>query len=629
LTDTTSRLATLESDLAQLKPLLLLQPFALTHSHPTGTAHGWSATVPSPSTPPSIRRRKGDRRLYDDDDEEDELESEDEPAPPLQPRPQFRNPILRPVSQDQQSLQPPFPVSPQKPKGDYYRHRESPASTVHYPSAQYSKPSRRKAAGVHGASGKPTMSDARTEHLLLAARKIGMQRATILSGIFPHLHQAPEPLSTYRQKPPSSPFKTHNSHSPRTPRRIASANTPLLTRTPLGQLGTSPQSRTPLQSLLSAAQSVLSAPDATSSSMVESPLAKRRKLTHPATSFGADKPLGARKEKGKGKETEKEKQTGMEREKDTEMDIPLTGGVARVKSALDFLADQAEVYSTQPASQDSAGDGDSQPRDADEATSPDMEMEDVSNPADVTGFDGASRSNRNHVKGKDKASDRASAPRAETPGNELLDVEGETQQTIIEHRSQGTTPPASLGTFSDPSASFAEGDPTPRRLPRANDRSMNQTSFSSGPLNASVTLAPAISLNPRTSRSPAPPAAAADAPSHPRRGSGSPSMERHGPLPLNVPTVGTGPRSFPAFLLHQPTGPFGADPAVLQLSSSTESLVQEPGTSLGVAPKAVESVKFASDAPRRTRSPYIKWTKEEDELLAKVGCLFVVWMTVD
>jgi hypothetical protein len=50
---------------------------------------------------------------------------------------------------------------------------------------------------------------------------------------------------------------------------------------------------------------------------------------------------------------------------------------------------------------------------------------------------------------------------------------------------------------------------------------------------------------------------------------------------------------------------------------------------MGVAPKAVETVKFASDAPRRTRSPYIKWTKEEDELLAKVGCLFVVRMTMD
>ncbi|KAF8512126.1 hypothetical protein JB92DRAFT_3117444 [Gautieria morchelliformis] len=619
LSDTLSRLASLESELAQLKPLLLLQPFALTHSHPTGTARGWSASVPSPSTPPSMRRGRGGRQPYDDVDGEDELESDDE-LPPLQPRPQFRNPILRPVSHEQPSLQPPFPLSPQKPRGDYYRRRESPASTVHYPSAQYSKPGRRKAAGVQGASGKPTMSDARTEHLLLAARKIGMQRATILSGAFAHLHQAPEPAPNYRQRPPASPSKAHTSHSPRTPRRAANANTPLLTRTPLGQLGSSPQPRTPLQSLLSAAQSVLSTPGTAPSSMVESPLAKRRKLNHPATSLGADKPFDARMEKGKGKETEVEKEKGMERERDMETEITLTGGVARVKSALDFLADQAEVYSTQPASQDSAGDGDSQPRDVDEATSPDVEMEDASNPADVAGSEGAPRSNRNHVKGKEKASDRASTSRAGTPGNELLDVEeGKTQQTIIEHKSQGTTPPASLGTFSDPSATFAEGDPTPRRLPRADDRSVTQTSSPSEPLRAPLTLAPAISLTPRASRSPAPLAAVADAPSDPRSGTGSPSMERHGSRGLSAPAVGTEPGPFSTFVLQhsQPTAPSGADPAALQPSSSCESMAQEPGTSTGVATRVVESVKFASDAPRRTRSPYIKWTKEEDELLAK------------
>ena len=630
LTDTQSRLASLESELAQLKPLLLMQPFALTHSHPIDTARGWSAAVSSPNTPASTRRGRGGRRPHDDDDAEYEPESDDEiPLPPLQPRPQFRNPILRPVTHDHPSLQPPLPINSQKPKGDYYRRREPPASTSHNLSTQYSKPNRRKAGGVQASSStKPTLSDARTEHLLLAARKIGMQRASILSGAFAHMRRAPDSPSHSKQKPPTSPSKAQ--HTPKTPRRNANANTPLLTRTPLGQVGTSPaQPRTPLQSLLSAAQSVLSAPGAASSSMIESPLAKRRKLDHPMAAIQkADPPPVAKKErlkdKAKDKDMDKDEENDKEKEKDVDMNInkkdmnrektALPGAVARVKSALDFLADQAAVYSTQPGSQDSAGDGESQPIGGNQAALGDIEVDDASQPADVAGADNASRLNRNHEKGKEKAHELTSTCTSISPRNESPDAEdGQTQQTMIDPKSQGTTPPASLG-----ASSFAQCEPTSHQLTQADEDPKQRTSKLSEALVAPITLAPPIDLPPHASRSPA---ATANAPSDIRSRSGSPLTRHQWPRALSVPTEETSLGSFSMFALQRPppTTQSGVDPFVVEPFSNSDSLVQVP--SMDITSKSIDGIKFFPEAPRRTRSPYIKWTKEEDELLAKVSCL--------
>ena len=592
-----------------------MQPFALTHSHPTGTPRGWSAAIPSPSTPPSMRRKRGGRRVLDDADAEGEPDSDDDiPLSQTQSRLQFRNPILRPTTHDQQSsLQPPFPTTP-KPKGNYYRRRETPTPTVHYPSGQYSKPGRRKAGGAHNSLGKPTLSDARTEHLLLAARKIGLQRATILSGAFSHLQQAPEPSSQYKHKPPSSPSKTPQ--APKTPRRNANANTPLLTRTPLGQIGSSPaQPRTPLQSLLSAAQSVLSAPGAATSSTQESPTPKRRKLDRPVTVIQVA-------------ETTPEAKRGKDKDKGK----AVSAGVARVKSALDFLADQAEVYSTQPASQESAGDADSQPRDGDETSHPDVEMEDASQqPTDVIAGGDANKSDGDQDKGKEKTSEPRPTSGVGSPRNESCVMEvHETQETVIEHHSQGTTPPASFIALSDPCAPLAQDDTTGHQLPRKEAEPKNGTSTpSEAPLGAPLTLAPPIDLTPRASRSPAPLAVSVDAPSDAFRGSRSSSTERL------WDGVSSAPGVMEAMLVLQEQSQGGAESPALQQLSSGETLEEEvaqeqqddgqeqeqQGLSTSGELKPVESVKVVLDTPRRTRSPYIKWTKEEDELLAKVSCL--------
>ncbi|KAF8523116.1 hypothetical protein BU17DRAFT_64014 [Hysterangium stoloniferum] len=59
-----------------------------------------------------------------------------------------------------------------------------------------------------------------------------------------------------------------------------------------------------------------------------------------------------------------------------------------------------------------------------------------------------------------------------------------------------------------------------------------------------------------------------------------------------------------------------ARPSVLASSLSGE-IVEDQGPSVLLTSR-IDGVKFITeDPPRRTRSPYIKWTKEEDDLLAK------------
>ncbi|KIJ57285.1 hypothetical protein M422DRAFT_40768 [Sphaerobolus stellatus SS14] len=541
LNETQHRLTTLESELAQLRPLLLMQPFALMHSHPTGTSRGWTAAVPSLGTP---GRGAKDRRDAEDDHEAES--DEDHPALQLQPRPQFRNPILRPVGQEQ-------PSSPQK-KGDYYRRRDTPISG-YPPSVSKGKGVRKGAVTASTSSKAPLLSDARSEHLLLAARKIGMQRATMLTGAFSHLHQPPlpePPASPQKRRAPASPTKT-----PKTPRRSQVANTPLLTRTPLNL--TPSHQRTPLQSLLSAAQSVLSAP----AGPPESPLAKKRKLDHSVTVLqGAETPSVARKDKGK--EPEKEK------EKDDTTPVP----VSRVKSALDFLADQAAAYSSQAPSQASMDDGDNQQggngdeeetqtqtQTQSQSQSQDVEMTDVTQDNDegIT----TRRSSRIKEKGKQKATPKDVEPLpVETPP-------GESSQ-CVDQIERLTTP--------------------------------NHTTRSGS--TETMMLAPPISLEPRSSRSPAPPN-----PSRNSNRSRSQSAERHSSMDSMSGS------SFNMFSLQRPQPLAATGPSVLNAQGG--EYVEEQGPSMLLTSR-IDGVKFITeDPPHRTRSPYVKWTKEEDELLAK------------
>ena len=105
-----------------------------------------------------------------------------------------------------------------------------------------------------------------------------------------------------------------------------------------------------------------------SSSAAESPLAKRHKLDNAAMVKSADSPPPGKKDKDKGNDNDKGR--GKER-------APLPRGVARVRSAPDFLADQAQVYSTQLASQDGSGSGDRQLKEPEDVLILDVEMRDI------------------------------------------------------------------------------------------------------------------------------------------------------------------------------------------------------------------------------------------------------------
>ena len=67
---------------------------------------------------------------------------------------------------------------------------------------------------------------------------------------------------------------------------------------------------------------------------------------------------------------------------------PLPRGVARVRSALDFLADQVEVYSTQPASQDGSGSGNRPSKEPEDVLILDVEMRDINNSENAVDLSG-------------------------------------------------------------------------------------------------------------------------------------------------------------------------------------------------------------------------------------------------
>lgn len=145
-----------------------------------------------------------------------------------------------------------------------------------------------------------------------------------------------------------------------------------------------------------------------------------------------------------------------------------------------------------------------------------------------------------------------------------------------------------------------------------------------------LTLAPPIDLTPRESRSPAP-QSISDLQPNPRKRSRSPCTERHQPRALSAPAVESASSSFTRFSLQWPDAPSHVPTGGLSVpmpSAGVRTQEQEQGSPGAVTSKVVEGIKFVSDLSlRRTRSPYIKWTKDEDELLAKVGCpfVFVFW----
>jgi hypothetical protein len=136
------RVQSVEAELAQLRPVLLMQPYTLTHSLPPAHNHYLHSSAHKPDTTRRVKRRK-----QGDVDPDITEEEPDNSAMASSSTPRAR------------------------PRGDYYRRRDT------EPFVDNSR-HRRRAQKKGGA----ILADARAEHVLLAARKIGRERASILAG---------------------------------------------------------------------------------------------------------------------------------------------------------------------------------------------------------------------------------------------------------------------------------------------------------------------------------------------------------------------------------------------------------------------------------------------------------------
>jgi hypothetical protein len=121
-----------------------MQPYALTHSFPPSHNHYLHSSAHKADSTRRVKRRKqGD---VDQDASEEELDN----TAMVSSTPRAR------------------------PRGDYYRRRDT---------DQFGDNSRHRRRSQK--KGGATLADARAEHVLLAARKVGMERASILAGVFP------------------------------------------------------------------------------------------------------------------------------------------------------------------------------------------------------------------------------------------------------------------------------------------------------------------------------------------------------------------------------------------------------------------------------------------------------------
>lgn len=121
-----------------------MQPYALTHSFPPSHNHYLHSSAHKADSTRRVKRRK------QGDVDQDASEEEPDNTAMVSSTPRAR------------------------PRGDYYRRRDT---------DQFGDNSRHRRRAQK--KGGATLADARAEHVLLAARKVGMERASILAGVFP------------------------------------------------------------------------------------------------------------------------------------------------------------------------------------------------------------------------------------------------------------------------------------------------------------------------------------------------------------------------------------------------------------------------------------------------------------
>lgn len=594
--------------------------------------------MPPPTPNPKTyhaRRRKKDATITED---EEHVASEDEP------------PI---VSFDTPSHTSDSQATPRA------KSRRSEASNNVHPLTNPHKRRPSQKATVRGLS-----ADARVEHLLLAARKIGRHRAGIMSGMVQHM----EELERERKREEST--TTAVATTPRTPKRSMShvvyppeggyvymngqvrpapgmQPVPLffpayphhLLQTPSSSTtapSVTPSTQkpkqdaktnnppTPLDSLLSAARSMMHEgidAEVDEDEYVDvvggSPgpantVGTRTRNIRPRDTFGSPVPKRRKVLPGTGKPPTSHDLTSQATNSMSASSVITGGGTnvgaGRVRSALDVLADQAAAFSTQEQSGVP-----SQPQTQTEGKG--KEREDA-RPQDSSSSIPKPRGRTMSRKGQSEAdtpSPVAPTSRSRTPRSDLGDnvfgsmpataAGGSTSDVAVDPGGVTSTPnPSSSQTLdsaliSEEDQGTENNDTQSPRLPgtpplptdESADATPRQGSHAQGMLSEDGVRAPTA----------------------------QPSL-----VPLSVsPVLENERREASPLQQHSETTPPGGENSVNSGSGTTTSIAQARNKELV---RVAEQDASAQTPPaKRQRSPYVKWSKEEDDLLAQV-CSFAI-----
>jgi hypothetical protein len=332
------RVQSVEAELAQLRPVLLMQPYAVTHSIPPSHNHYWHSSAQKADITRRVKRRKHG------DADQDVTEEEPDNIVMASSTPRTR------------------------PRGDYYRRRDTD------PFGDNSRHRRRTQK-----KGSATLADARAEHMLLAARKLGRERASILAVSGPAASRdkikndsdqtevapkTPRKQQTVRVGNGSStgviylnspiPAMADTASVEHVSSDFSPAQTPLIHRKPVRSQATPeraprPNPFTPLDSLLTAASTISMIEDKDDEDddgdveLDRTPSASTKGSARrlPAMSVGSPAPTKRRR-----LASNRPGRSLMPSVTTPDRKSP-SGGTGRTRSALDVLADQAAVFSSQ------------------------------------------------------------------------------------------------------------------------------------------------------------------------------------------------------------------------------------------------------------------------------------------
>ena len=601
----------LEAELTRLRPLLLMQPL--------------SSSTPITTPRSKHRRRKKDTSQQHAGTDDEAVDASEDDAG---------------VRGSSEVLDTPTHSLPSQstPKSKLRNSAHFQSSTI-----QHKRQSSLKSS-VRGLS-----ADAKVEHLFLAARKVGKERASLMSGIMQQMGERE------RERRREDSVSTAVATTPKTPKRVAAypgyvhpetgyvyltspmkpgsgmqpfpvfipAFPPPVFQTPsssatVASASSSSQQpaktdaksqnpHTPLDSLLSAARSMMkdggegandkeSGGAAGSRRLVEddvpdSPLPKRRKLAP------RDNEMGAQDLAGPSTPTANDTRG-----------IGSNATTGRVRSALDVLADQAAVFSSQeisarPGSVQKKGKG------KERADAPEPMSKSVPKPQ------------KRSIQRRDVDAD--ASPFFECPSRSITPVPNPGNSSLPSPKDKLTSEvPGDPGGGNGDDPSSSRGDDVGASL-------ASITGVNAAPSPGSSTAYPeqdvdktptqirsAVSKSTVHSRSQSQSTTATPSPPEPQP---STTSQQRAASPAITSNRATSPLDAQ---VHQPseTTPVAAPVAVTDSNTSDPP----PGPSSDTPGPMLRNKNVARIAeqdlptPRRQRSPYVKWSKEEDELLAQV-----------